>query len=271
MRGKIMNWYKIAKVVKIGSKLSKIEDNLHNFLKNNKDYKMTNLDKKAEFPIYLIKKSKPNPKFKNILIAGGFHGDEEAGVWGLEKFLDSNNKSLLNQANVSFLPCINIFGLENNKRKDKNKIDPNRHYDNSKSKKHSIHDILIKNMELILDCSKDGFLSLHESKVSKKFFLYLYSEINNKKYLNLAKSIIKNGTNNDFDTYKKELSVAKGSNYNDAQIICNVEDDESFEKHLFDLEVPICIVTETPIIEDILNKRINLNQQTVRLFIKGLI
>ena len=59
--------------------------------------------------ILIASPKSPDPKKKSILVVAGFHGNENAGPWGICKFLASKTRpeGLLEGSNVSFIPVVN--------------------------------------------------------------------------------------------------------------------------------------------------------------------
>ena len=68
-----------------------------------------------------------NNSSKRVLISGGIHGDEPAGVEAICQFIEKRKyQPFLNEWEFTFLPCINPYGYEYNQRENKDDIDLNR-------------------------------------------------------------------------------------------------------------------------------------------------
>lgn len=65
---------------------------------------------------------------KNVLIIGGFHGEEPQGCLAINNFLKNFNPKIKFKNNAYFLPCFNPDGLKRNKRKNINNVDLNRNF-----------------------------------------------------------------------------------------------------------------------------------------------
>ena len=67
-------------------------------------------------------------KGKNILIIGGFHGEEPQGCLAINNYLNKLDLNMKFNNNAYFLPCLNPDGLKLNQRKNANAIDLNRNF-----------------------------------------------------------------------------------------------------------------------------------------------
>jgi len=187
---------------------------------------------------------------KKVLIIAGLHGDEPGGPLGILKFLNqSNARELLDRLSVSFIPIVNYYGFENNKRKNEENKDVNRNFFSENTSKQT--KIILKNSKLIVNLAKDGFLTLHEDDSKKGFFVYTYG---NKKQL--FDSIL--------DTGRKFFNIQKDNKIEDGQI--KETNDQSFEDFLANKNI-LGICTETPPSEK-LQKRVEANRQIINTFLR---
>lgn len=82
--------------------------------------------------LYTIDKTKTEKPI--ILIVGGVHGDEKTSIYGIYQtvkfLLDSNKWSRFITSNfvVQIVPCLNVYGFNNNKRNNANNKDLNRDF-----------------------------------------------------------------------------------------------------------------------------------------------
>jgi hypothetical protein len=128
--------------------------------------------------IYLIER-KVNPEFPNLLIAAGFHGEEIAGPWGILFFLEQLDQKMIDNINLSIIPLLNTTGFRNGSRNNKWDENPNRCFlypelnqiDPSKEGK-----ILLDNIDMLIEKSRDGFITLHEDIDREKFNIYTYEK-----------------------------------------------------------------------------------------------
>lgn len=88
--------------------------------------------------LYILNKTKTEKPI--ILIVGGVHGDEKTSVFGIYKtvkFLLSSNKwsrFITSNFVVHIIPCLNVYGFNNNKRNNSNNKDLNRDFINQTQK-----------------------------------------------------------------------------------------------------------------------------------------
>ena len=81
------------------------------------------------WPIYQIHLASSVETPKHVLITGGLHGDEPAGVEAVLQFLERDNIALLKDFSFLVIPCINPYGYVHNTRETLNDIDINRAFE----------------------------------------------------------------------------------------------------------------------------------------------
>ena len=81
------------------------------------------------YPIYQIHLASSVVPPKHILITGGMHGDEPAGVEAVLQFLARDNTALLKNFSFLVLPCLNPYGYVHNTRETLGDIDLNRAFE----------------------------------------------------------------------------------------------------------------------------------------------
>lgn len=81
----------------------------------------------ADDPVIALRNRKPVTG-PGLYLSAGIHGDEPAAVWGLLEWAEENTDMLQSQSVVIF-PCVNPWGLVNNKREDQEGRDLNRAFD----------------------------------------------------------------------------------------------------------------------------------------------
>ena len=137
-------------------------------LKLIKGYDQQTLGMVARKPILLLtpQDKKPGP---NLLIASGFHGNEQAGPFGILHFLKNHVVNI----NLSFLPLVNPIGFSKNSRDGEAGHNPNRGFDGSRPV--SVEGrILLQHDKLLKSLASDGFISLHEDPDKKTFHIFTY-------------------------------------------------------------------------------------------------
>lgn len=201
-----------------------------------KKLKSFELCKSDGLPVLFLQDPKP-AKFR-ILIAAGFHGNEPAGPVGLNKW--AKNLPIDNVA-VSFLPLVNPTGFRDGTRDNWKKQPTNRGWIRAEEGETlSLEGRAIqKNLQKILDSSRDGFLTLHEDG-SDAFYAYIYAK---KKKKAFGQAILSTG--------KKHFGLYSGYYEPDKVTIKNGLAESivssTFEDLIYDSGVPWVCVTETPI------------------------
>ncbi len=81
------------------------------------------------YPLFCVSVTGGTVKEKrDVLISGGIHGEEPAGVYSVMKFLESDLHSFLDEYRFLIFPCINPFGFEHNYRFNSDRVDINRQF-----------------------------------------------------------------------------------------------------------------------------------------------
>ena len=81
------------------------------------------------YPIHQIRLASSVPMLCPVLITGGMHGDEPAGVEAVLQFLERDNTTLLKNFSFLVIPCINPYGYVHNTRETLDGIDINRAFE----------------------------------------------------------------------------------------------------------------------------------------------
>lgn len=117
-------------------------------------------------PIYQINLRSPAANPKNILITGGMHGDEPAGVEAVLQFLERVPTHIQQQFSFTVIPCINPYGYIHNTRENKDGIDINRSFETNDVTEVTIVQEVIDNMQFSFT------IDFHEDYEAKGFYLY---------------------------------------------------------------------------------------------------
>lgn len=96
---------------------------------NHLDVPIESLGTVHTYPIYQIHLASSAEIPKRVLITGGMHGDEPAGVEVVLQFLARDNTALLENFSFLVLPCINPYGYVHNTRETLGGIDLNRAFE----------------------------------------------------------------------------------------------------------------------------------------------
>lgn len=81
------------------------------------------------YPIYQLHLESSANTPKNVLITGGVHGDEPAGVEAALRFLARDNSDLLQKFSFVVLPCLNPYGYVHETRENRDGVDINRSFE----------------------------------------------------------------------------------------------------------------------------------------------
>ena len=81
------------------------------------------------WPIHQIRLASSTDTSRHILITGGVHGDEPAGVEAVLQFLERDNTALLKNFSFLVIPCINPYGYVHNTREMLGGVDINRAFE----------------------------------------------------------------------------------------------------------------------------------------------
>ena len=93
------------------------------------DVPITLIDTIHSYPIYQVRLQSSADTPKHILVTGGMHGDEPAGVEAVLQFLMRDNTTLLKNFSFLVIPCINPYGYVHNTRETLGDIDINRAFE----------------------------------------------------------------------------------------------------------------------------------------------
>lgn len=121
----------------------------------------------------------------NILTAGGFHGEEPAGPWGIVTYLETATAEELNAVNHSFLPLANPTGFARATRYNAFGENPSANFiamprhereDTEATNKGTLSaegEILVTHRPRLIEFARDGFVTLHEDWRVSDAFLYV--------------------------------------------------------------------------------------------------
>ncbi len=81
------------------------------------------------YPIHQIRLAASAHQPQQVLITGGMHGDEPAGVEAVLQFLARDNTALLKNFSFMIIPCINPYGYVHGTRETRDGVDINRAFE----------------------------------------------------------------------------------------------------------------------------------------------
>ena len=155
-------------------------------------------------PIYFFQIESQSSNPKHILITGGVHGDEPAGVEATIKFLERDNIELLTYFSFIVIPCINPDGYIYNTRENANKVDINRSFETNEVEEAAIVKDAIRDKQFTLT------IDYHEDYEANGF--YLYEGIRNEQHLGpkIAQGVKSIGPIDTEDSGEDTEAIAQG-------------------------------------------------------------
>ena len=118
------------------------------------------------YPIHRIRLTASTPTPQRVLITGGVHGDEPAGVEAVLQFLARDNTALLKNFSFVIIPCINPYGYVHDTRETRDGIDINRSFETD-----NIVEVAI--VKKALGQTQFSFaIDFHEDYEAAGFYLY---------------------------------------------------------------------------------------------------
>lgn len=114
-----------------------------------------------------------------VLIAAGFHGNEQAGSWGVLRWLEGNVGPVLARAAVTILPMVNPTGFILDQRHNLWDEDPNRGFTHTVSGKFNGSKegaVLMQHIQSLRARAQDGFLTVHENPHEHESYVHVMVE-----------------------------------------------------------------------------------------------
>jgi hypothetical protein len=237
-------------------------------------YKKESLGTVGGRDIFLLSPLEPVEGKPNILTAGGFHGEEPGGPWGIIEFLETADEETLKSVNHSFLPLVNPTGFERGVRFNIHGENPNRgfvaEYLDSEEEQDAEWTnrgpsaegkILVKHGAKLAELARDGFVSQHEDNGIHEGFIFINEQgampsLTASAFLKTIQrhfALIPDGGTADLE----------GSPIKDGMWVNGM--DSSFETYMLQLGVPRTITTETPALEPA-RARVDCNRELVKAF-----
>lgn len=119
-----------------------------------------------DYPIYHVRLASTAPAPLSILITGGVHGDEPAGVEATLQFLGRDNTELLKRFTFVVIPCINPYGYVHGTRENREGVDINRAFETTDVPEVAIVKKAIGQTQFALA------IDFHEDYDANGFYLY---------------------------------------------------------------------------------------------------
>lgn len=119
-----------------------------------------------DYPIYHVRLASTAAAPIPILITGGVHGDEPAGVEAALQFLGRDNTELLKRFTFVVIPCINPYGYVHGTRENREGVDVNRAFERTDVPEVAIVKKAIGQTQFALA------IDFHEDYDANGFYLY---------------------------------------------------------------------------------------------------
>lgn len=237
-------------------------------------YKMESLGQVGARDIFMLSPVTPDESKPSLLTAGGFHGNEPAGPWGILEFLETADEETLKKVNHSFIPLVNPSGFERAQRYNIHGENPNRGFveeyitseeeedaDWSNRGPSAEGKILLAHGDRLVKLAKHGFTSQHEDDGLNEGFIFINEtgaqpSKTATAYLDTIKKyfpLIPDGG-------KNELA---GAPIKDGMWVNGM--DSSFETWMLQKGVPVTVTSETPSLEPV-RPRVDCNRDFVQAF-----
>jgi len=200
------------------------------------------------YPLWLIQTMEESlPTIPKALIVSGFHGEEQAGPWGILKWLRDCTPESFKGVNVSFLPVVNLYGFITEKRYGPSNMPTNTGFYRPGEKASPEAEILKKNINILRPLADNGYISLHEDITSSQYYIYTFEPTEQPgEFSKQMKDELAKHFPNPFNgiAYVDTTSPGQGPPCEDGLIWKFY--DGSFDDWMFQMGVPRVAVTETP-------------------------
>ena len=116
------------------------------------------------YPVHRLRAG--HPRRLRVLLTGGVHGDEPAGVEAVLRFVEEDMDSWLGQVEFTAMPCVNPVGYVRDTRDNGGGADVNRSFESD-----DVPEVrLVK--QVLAGCRVDAFVDCHEDWEADGFYMY---------------------------------------------------------------------------------------------------
>ncbi len=115
-------------------------------------------------PVHRIRAG--SPQGSRLLLTGGVHGDEPAGVEAVLRFVEEDMDSWLGQVAFTAIPCVNPGGYVRGTRENGAGADVNRSFEDD-----DVPEVQVLK-EALEGCRVDAFVDCHEDWEADGFYMY---------------------------------------------------------------------------------------------------
>jgi hypothetical protein len=232
-----------------------------------KNFDIISLGEIDGWPMFLLEHYREKTTGPNVLIVSGFHGEEQAGPWGVLRYMELVPREVLHAVNLSFIPVVNPSGFRKGKRKNVFNESPNGGFrpeveDDELSVEGKI---LMAHMGELKRLATDVFISLHEDGDMKEFYMYVYEgDVPSE----LTKVLLDVGVEH-FGMLKDQKINEPGKGTTKDGLVVN-EHDGSFEDKLREQGCAHSYATETPMKRP-MDERIRCSVELIDALVKHVI
>lgn len=106
------------------------------------------------------------PRKLRVLLTGGVHGDEPAGVEAVLRFVEADIDPWLGQVEFTVVPCVNPVGYARDTRENGAGVDINRSFESG-----GVPEVLLVK-KVLEGCRVDVFVDCHEDWEADGFYMY---------------------------------------------------------------------------------------------------
>ncbi len=120
----------------------------------------------SDYPIHWVSLESSADAPEYVLITGGVHGDEPAGVEAVLQFLERDNAELLKRFAFVVIPCVNPYGFVHDTRTNREDVDINRAFEEEEVAEVAIVKRVLGQTQFSLA------VDFHEDYEANGFYLY---------------------------------------------------------------------------------------------------
>jgi hypothetical protein len=209
-----------------------------------KDFQVKSLGEVNGWPMFMATRYREKTRGPNVLVVSGFHGEEQAGPWGVLRYLEIVPNEVLSRVNLSLIPVVNPTGFREGRRgNDYGEEATNGGFrpEVEDSDRSAEGRILMSHLDELRHLAADGFLSLHEDGEEDEFYMYAMEDGGPSDLTNILLAV---GVQHFGMLKDKKISAPGGGKTKDG-LILNYHDG-CFEDRLAAEGCAHCYATETP-------------------------
>ncbi|MDH4258724.1 MAG: M14 family metallocarboxypeptidase [Gammaproteobacteria bacterium] len=142
-------------------------------LAERRGWELVTLGTVASEPLLMLRTGAGSTNVPHLLVAGGFHGEEPAGPWGVLEYLEHAPLEQLSRVQLTVLPLVNATGFRAGTRFNAFGENPNRGYLGLPGENPSREGVvLLAHGDPLLEAARDGLLTCHEDVLLSHAYVY---------------------------------------------------------------------------------------------------